>query len=217
MPRASITIAIPADVWIGSISRRFPDTRFRVQSARSAGGVGVALVELRSQELETVLDAVQNSGPVVDFEIFQQRDSLALVQIEATNPFLLFPVEAAAVPLQVPFEIRDGTVSWQLITTSDRLSALADQLDAFGVTYTVDRVQPDIDFEEILTQKQAWVLEEALQRGYYDSPRTCTLTELADELGIAASTCSDTLHRAEEHVIKQFDQETAIARPLLSA
>jgi hypothetical protein len=45
--------------------------------------------------------------------------------------------------------------------------------------------------------------------GYYDTPRDCPLTELADELEIAKSTCSGTLHRAEETIVKRFVAQQA--------
>ncbi len=54
------------------------------------------------------------------------------------------------------------------------------------------------------SDRQATVLGAAVERGYDDTPRQCTLTELADALGVAKSTCSETLHRAEETVVKQF-------------
>lgn len=49
-----------------------------------------------------------------------------------------------------------------------------------------------------------------IERGYYDTPRRCTLTELADELDLAKSTCSERLHRAEENsrLMTPFDDET---------
>ena len=47
----------------------------------------------------------------------------------------------------------------------------------------------------------------AVDHGYYDTPRACSLTELAEEVGIAKSTCSETLHRAEETMIKQFMED----------
>jgi predicted DNA binding protein len=48
------------------------------------------------------------------------------------------------------------------------------------------------------------VLVQAVEQGYYDTPRGCTLTELSDELGLAKSTLSERLHRVEEKVVKEF-------------
>jgi predicted DNA binding protein len=55
------------------------------------------------------------------------------------------------------------------------------------------------------------VLLTAVECGYYDTPRECSLTELAGELGVAKSTCSETLHRIEEVVVKRFVRELSEA------
>jgi predicted DNA binding protein len=55
-----------------------------------------------------------------------------------------------------------------------------------------------------LTDRQLEPLTVAVERRNDDTLRECSLTELADELGIAKPTCSETLHRVEGKVIKQF-------------
>ncbi|WP_231186810.1 helix-turn-helix domain-containing protein [Haladaptatus sp. DYF46] len=45
---------------------------------------------------------------------------------------------------------------------------------------------------------------EAVERGYYESPRQCTLTELAESFGVSKDTASGILHRAERRIIKRF-------------
>jgi len=39
---------------------------------------------------------------------------------------------------------------------------------------------------------------------YYDTQREVSLSELANEFGIAKSTCSEVLHRAEGTIVKEF-------------
>jgi len=56
----------------------------------------------------------------------------------------------------------------------------------------------------LLTETQTELVETAIEQGYYDTPRTCSLTDLGREVDIAKSTASETLHRAEEKIIKQF-------------
>lgn len=55
-----------------------------------------------------------------------------------------------------------------------------------------------------LTARQREVLSAAISHGYYDNPRSCSLTELADELGIAKSTCSGILQRLEARVMQNL-------------
>ena len=90
---------------------------------------------------------------------------------------------------------------------ADRLSTLADQLREFDIEFTVDHVRSTTDPDPLLAAGQRDLLEAALEAGYYDTPRECTLTELAEEVGMAKSTVSETLHRVEEEIIKSFAAE----------
>lgn len=47
----------------------------------------------------------------------------------------------------------------------------------------------------------------ALDCGYYETLRRCSLSDLADELAIAPSTASMIFHRAEERVMKRYVRE----------
>jgi predicted DNA binding protein len=64
-----------------------------------------------------------------------------------------------------------------------------------------------VETPELLTDQQRRLLVTAVEEGYYDTPRECTLTELAEAVDLAKSTASVTLHRAEERVIKEFAAE----------
>ncbi|MGK2230049.1 MAG: putative DNA binding protein, partial [Methanobacteriota archaeon] len=44
----------------------------------------------------------------------------------------------------------------------------------------------------------------AHELGYYDTPREISLSEVANEMDIAKSTCSEILHRAEGKVVSEF-------------
>lgn len=207
MPRATITLNVPEEVWIGSLSREFPETRFRVLAALPDGETGVGLVEVTSDELEAVVSAIEAAGAVTDLQVMQRQDGTALIQFETTSPMLLFPVQSSGVPLELPFDLKDGEAVWELTASRERLGRLGDQLDAFGIEFTVDRLQSYIEPQQLLTDQQERLIREAVEAGYYDTPRGCTLTELADKLGMAKSTCSETLHRAEGSIVKQFVME----------
>lgn len=204
MPQAQFTITIPETLWIGELSRAHPDAVFRVLAAIPDDTVGSGLVEIQSGDVEAILEAFRSFGAVSHVEVMHQGENQALVQFETDVPLLLLAMQESGVPLQTPFEIVDGTVTWELTATHERLSDLADQFRALGIPFELDRLQQQVDSEQLLTEKQATLVEEALARGYYDTPRDCTLVELAEELGMAPSTVSETLHRAEEHLIKEL-------------
>ncbi|MFC6964089.1 helix-turn-helix domain-containing protein [Halocatena marina] len=96
----------------------------------------------------------------------------------------------------------------QITTSHERLSQLRDELDATGLTYEVVSVNQSTSPTDLLTDRQRRFMTEALEQGYYDTPRTCSLTDLADVLDVSKSTASVVLHNAEETIVKEFFAES---------
>ncbi len=51
-------------------------------------------------------------------------------------------------------------------------------------------------------------MTEVIDRGYYDTPRECSLTDLAKEIDVSKSTASVVVHNAEAAIIKEFFAES---------
>ncbi|MFB6118030.1 helix-turn-helix domain-containing protein [Halosegnis sp.] len=204
MPRAELTITVPEEVWIGDISREHPEATFTILTAFASDETGVALVELAAPDHVAVVSDLVASEDVTDVEVLHRDDTELLARIETARPLLLFPMRESGIPLEFPFTLADGEAVWELTASSDRLSELGRQLEAFGIRFTVDAVRPHVESDHLLTDRQAELMAAAVEQGYYDTPRTATLTELAEDLGMAKSTVSDMLHRAEERIIKEF-------------
>lgn len=207
MPTATLTLTIPDDMWIGELTREYADTRFQVLAALPSGDTGVGLAKLTGSNIEALVSALEDYDEVTDLAILEHTDGTVLVQLETTLPILLEPARKSGIPLEMPFSVQAGEVHWELTASRDRLSALHTQLKNFGIQVSVESIHPDIEPTSLLTDQQWDVIETAVQEGYYDTPRTCTQESLAEKLDLAKSTCSETLHRAEERIIKQFVSE----------
>lgn len=217
MPYAKLTITVPESVWISEVSRRHPDTRFRVLAATANTATGVARLEIIGYDHETVCDEIAEYDSVTDLAVFETDTRMSRVQVETTVPLLLTALQDSGVPLEMPFEVRGGKMNLEATIPQQSLSELGETLDRVGITYTVERVQQDVESDPLLTERQRWVLNEAIDRGYYDTPRHTTLVDLAEELGIAKSTCSEILHRAEEHVLKDYMEDNRNRAPEATA
>ena len=204
MPQAEITLVLPEGVWIRELSTAHPETEFRVLAALPADDTGVGLLEVRGEDLQAVVTDIAESDDIVSIDVLQVYGDEALVEFETTQPVLLFPARESGIPFEPPVNIRDGEASLSVTASRSRLSAFASPLDAFDVEYHVDSICETVDVDDLLTETQQELVLAALAHGYYDTPRGCTLTELADHVGLAESSASKTLHRAEECIIKQF-------------
>jgi hypothetical protein len=204
MPEARLKITLPEAVWIGRLSRQYPEGRFRVLAALSDGDSGIGLAEIHSTNLDELLEEMHSVEEIIDLAVLDDPGENALVQFETERPLLLFAARDSGVPLEMPVELSNGTLTWDLTAPSDRLSELGAQLRALGLSFSIDYVQQQVADEQLLTDAQQQIVETAISKGYYDTPRTCSLTELADSIDRAKSTVSETLHRAESKIITEF-------------
>lgn len=219
MPYAKLSITIPESVWVSEVTRAYPHTTFRVVAATANDDAGVARIEIRGDEHATVCEEIRTYEAVTDVTTLETDAGLCSVQVETTDPLMLTMLQDSGVPLELPFEVTDGELVLEVMAPHRTLSELGDTLDEFGIQYSVERIQHDVELETLLTDRQRWVLDAAINRGYYDTPRRTTLVDLAADLDIAKSTCSEILHRAEERVLKAYrsdDRASATAVALLS-
>ncbi|QSG11253.1 Transcriptional regulator, contains HTH domain [Halapricum desulfuricans] len=205
MPRAKLTLTVPEEVWLGELARLYPDATFRVLAALSDDvDAGVGLAEVVAEDTSAVLSKMAGYEDVTDIDRLQEEDGKVLIRFRTTMPLLLFPARDSGIPLEMPFEISDGEAVWEVTAPQDRLSALGEQLDQFDIGYTVDYIHQHVTEEPLLTDRQRRLVVKAVEAGYYDTPRESSLTELAVEVDIAKSTASETLHRAEEQIVKEY-------------
>jgi len=98
----------------------------------------------------------------------------------------------------------EGDAVFEVVGNPDDLRGLLSQLPD-RVDTTVERVG-EYDRRRgrggALTDRQREVVATAADLGYYDVPREATLDDVASELGVASSTVSDHLRKAEAAVMR---------------
>ncbi|OYR57572.1 helix-turn-helix domain-containing protein [Halorubrum halodurans] len=209
MPHAQLTVDLPEHTWIGDLSTAHPDVVFQVVTSIPGERTGIGLVRLTTADPLPLITDIQSRDDVEDLELLWKHDDEALIQIETSNPLPLLPVLRAGVPLKMPFDIQNGEATWEMTTSTSRLSSLGDHLDDLGIGFAIEYVR-EIDAsqaDQLLTDRQQEVLLAAVEAGYYRAPRESTLSDVAEVLDIANATCSDLLHRAEGHIIHWFVEE----------
>ncbi|MFB6104417.1 MAG: helix-turn-helix domain-containing protein [Halobacteriaceae archaeon] len=213
MPRAVLSLTIPGGIWIGTVSQNHPDAQFQVLAATANDDGGVALAELFADDPAALIREIDAADSVTDLEVLEADGDSVLLQIETQISVFLESARRSGVPIETPFTVQDGEIRWELTVSRERLAALRDELLDAGISFEVESVYQEIDSDQLLTDRQWTVLTTALDQGYYDTPRTCTQEEIADAVGLAKSTCSETLHRAEERIIKRLVVDQSDGRP----
>lgn len=207
MPQARLLVDLPDDPWIADVSRKYPEATFEVLTALPEDERGFGLLRFRSDSVAAILADIRSHGTIEDVSVIQETAAAATIQIVTSKPMLLVAAKRSGIPIEMPVRINDGTATVDVSADHDRLSELGTQLSSMGIDFEVDYIQQRLQPDQLLTDRQRELLQLAVSMGYYDTPRRCTLTELADEIGLAKSTCSETLHRVEEVVMKTFAEE----------
>lgn len=207
MAQATLTITMPEQVWIQQLSTAYPAATFRVLAAVPGAESGFALVRITGPEVPDVLEEMRDHPQITELTVAQWSENEATVHFETTAPLLLFSSRESGMPIELPVEIADGEATIEVTGSRTRLAELAEQLEHFGLQYRIDNVRERLHESQLLSERQLEVVAAAVEQGYYDTPRQCSLTELAVHLEIAKSTCSETLHRAEEAIIKRFVED----------
>lgn len=193
-------------MWVHEISTEHPDIVFRVVSALPGDEQGVGVVEVEGEEYEEALEKIPQHETVSDMEVLwhDTDEDKALIQIRTNEHLILQEAYKSGVPIEMPFEIQNGVGEWKLRASRDSISQFSSTFESMGVEHEIEYVRGVEDEEEFLTDKQREVVETAHELGYYDTPRRMSLSEVAEELGVAKSTCSEMLHRAEGKIMDKF-------------
>ncbi|ELZ80351.1 helix-turn-helix domain-containing protein [Haloferax larsenii] len=104
---------------------------------------------------------------------------------------------------------KDGWTLSIFFPTNERTAEFHDACRARGLDIDVKRVEPShVDRRRLhrrtLSNKQLDALQLAFERGYFETPKEASLSEIAAELGISEQALSQRLRRATRHVVESL-------------
>lgn len=208
MTQSRLSVALPDDVWKGDVSRRYPETNIRVTATVVGEEGGTELVWLAGAGTENCLSAIETHSDVTEMAILEQIETEATIEVVSRTTPILHAGKEAEIAVETPFDVVRGEAIVDVASTRTGLSRFGEQLRTFGLEFEVAFVHTDPEASDPLTTTQRDLLVTAVEHGYYETPRRCTLTELASTVEIAKSTCSETLQRIEEAVVDSFMTDT---------
>jgi predicted DNA binding protein len=206
MPRATLTVKLPEGLWVRQLSTAYPDATLRVLSVMPDGGhdSGVVLLAAETPELDSFVGDLAAADAVTNVHPLQAVDDRAVLQFETDQALVLSSALSAGVAVEPPVTLEGPRATLRVAGTRERLSELVDRLETLGLAASMEYLYPGAGRAAMLTATQRDLVEAAFEAGYYETPRSCSLTELADRVDAAKSTVSETLRRAESRIVGSF-------------
>lgn len=105
-----------------------------------------------------------------------------------------------------------GIEKWRVLIEDENKASLFSQLDKVGVVkmnqintleFGNDGTLPGLGFTSNLSPKQLWILNTAVESGYFDCPRRIDSRALAKQVGIAQSTLLEHLRKAQMKILQE--------------
>lgn len=160
--------------------------------------------EAEMADPEAIIRYVDEEPAFTSYEVLHNGERVVL-QVTMTEPSGSQQAAMASETVsRSPLIVRDGWLFSDIVASSERLSHLNDELEAADITFEIISVTPSLDSMTLLTDRQREFIIEAVARGYYATPRQCSLTDLADAMDVTKGSASQVLHRAEETIITEF-------------
>jgi len=97
----------------------------------------------------------------------------------------------------------DCRISYKIFMSGDGIPRFLQALHLRGIDYKVSEISK-LTPTRALTSKQERVLKTALELGYYEYPKRASTDDLSKALGVATSTVSEILRRAERKIISEY-------------
>lgn len=205
MPRARLTFdPTPTGDWLAGLSTEFPDAEFTLLASHPTDDGLLGVLEIRAPDVDEIVRRFDVAPEVRSHDVLHDDGEMVLIRSVTPVPAGYRANRESGTPPNFPARMQDGWIHTELTGSHERLSRFVDELAAADVPYEVESLTQSHESLELLTERQREFVLEAVDRGYYDSPRGCTLTELADAFDVNKSAASGVLHRAEGRIVEAF-------------
>lgn len=194
---------------VAAITTEFPDEVFKVLAGHLTDRGIVGLVEIETPNAAAIIQHFDDASEIHSHDVVYADEETALLRFVIADTQSFRALRTSGIPPNFPSRIQDGWLYTKQTASHEQLSQYIDEMEAADLPYQIQSVDQSHDQIELLTERQQEFITEAIERGYYDSPRDCTLTELAEMLDVNTSAASGILHRAEGRIIKEFVAKTA--------
>ena len=199
--RARFRMTVSDDVWVGQVSRSFPDATLRLLTGVPRGERALELGEVRAESARPVADTIRDHPDIVAYDRVYASEERTIAQYETAEQSLYKFLWRSSLPPEFPVVVENGEVEFDLTATREQFEAFGAGLDEAGREYDLLSVVHTEADGALLTDRQRECLTAVRRQGYFEVPRECTLAELADSLGVDKSTASETVRRATARVV----------------
>jgi predicted DNA binding protein len=176
---------------LSDFSADHPEATIKILSAYLGDDGVVAYVQAEMADPAALIQYTDEEPATLSYEVLHEDEYVILLEVVMAEPSATFHAAINSKTVSMwPVIVRDGWMFIEVVTSSKRLSQFKDELAAADITFEIISATPSPDPATLLTDRQREFIIEAVARGYYATPRQCSLTDLADTMGVTKGSAS---------------------------
>jgi predicted DNA binding protein len=205
-----MTATVPCEEFaLATTIRDVPDVRFQCEQVVETGGDAVMpLLWACTVEFDALDEALGADPTVVDSTVLTSFDDMRLYCVEWDDSVpLLFQMIASRRAIVLDTYTEDGRWVFRILHSSREDAAdVLEFCEGHGLSMDVRSIR-EMEFTPTrrygLTDEQFRVLALALERGYFEVPRSTSLKDLSEELPVTHQAVSERLRRGVMTVLEE--------------
>ncbi|QRV15231.1 helix-turn-helix domain-containing protein [Haloterrigena salifodinae] len=194
--------------WLAELSTGFPTAEFRLLATQLRDEGALVTLEVRTTDRSDVIREFKTTPDAANVELLHADSKVVLLQFLTRDSKAYDPLYESGCISIYPTILQNGRFSVHVVAGHDSLSDYLEELAASEIPYQVISLSHSHETDTVLTNRQQQFIDTGIERGFYNDPRTCTLTELAEALDIHKSAASRLRHRAESRLVTHFATKT---------
>ncbi|AGK60505.1 HTH DNA binding domain protein [Archaeoglobus sulfaticallidus PM70-1] len=197
MLKIQIKTKLPENCALSTLKEISKEVTLKIEGLTISKNRIKGLVNLKATKVGEILE---NLPSFCDGLAVSQKEAKVLIREHTC--LVAYPIlESGCIITDVDFDKQN--IFWDIICDDDSFITLIRNLEDYDVDFEITyKGKPESD--EKITYREEEVLRIALQKGYFDYPKKIKLEELASYFGIAPSTLSEILRRAQKKVLERY-------------
>jgi len=190
-----LSIEIPQDKWLATFNKKYPELNFHILSNFPIGeNSGITSFQIRGSSVKRFSSDFREKLAEKTTQILYEGEDLVILNVREVDPWILNTLVKTELLISYPVLVKEGKIRIEAITNRSKVDKFLTQLNKQDIEAKIERIGYFYK-STLLTQRQNEIVNLAYQSGYFNIPRSISLSEFAKDLNISKSALSETLRR----------------------
>ena len=199
-----LSIDIPPDKWLAAFNNKYPELNFHILSNfLIEENSGITSFQIRGSSIKQFISDFKDSLAKKSSQILFEGEDLVILNVKEVDPWILNILVKTELLISYPVLVKDGKIRMEAITNRSKVDRFLTQLEKKDIKAKIEHIGYYYK-STLLTKRQNEIVNLAYQNGFFNIPRSISLSEFAKDLNISKSALSETMRRIFKKLAKNY-------------